>query len=259
MSVFTIQHTINRLCNTSSTRLTRREKKGVITTMWTMRPEEVIDFDPCLRGPFTCLVVGPTGCGKTQLIFKLIENANQLITPPVQHIVYCYGQWQNQSKQFENKVTFHKGLLPKEQLFPPATQQASSSQHTLLIIDDLLDKEDTSLVRDIFIKGSHHNNIGVIFVKQNLFLPYKDYRTLSLNANYIVVFKNPRDTSQINALARQAFVSKPTFLTTVYNQELLTDTHTCCWTSSNLHLTSSECVTASLHLRQPHSSFQHIS
>ena len=88
-----------------------------------------------------------------------------------------------------------------------------------LIIDDLLGKEDTSLVRDIFIKGSHHNNISVIFVTQNLFLPHKDYRTLSLNAHYLVIFKNPRDMSQINALARQAFASKPTFLTAVYNRE----------------------------------------
>ena len=146
MSVFTIQHIINRRCNTSSTGLTRVKKRGVITTMLTMRPEEIIDFDPRLRGPFTCLVAGPTGCGKTQLIFKLIKNADQLITPPVQHIVYCYGQWQNQFKQFENKVTCHEGLLPREQLFPPVTQQASGSQHTLLIIDNLLGKEDTSLV-----------------------------------------------------------------------------------------------------------------
>ena len=184
-----------------------------------MSPEEIIDFDPRLRGPFTCLVAGPTRCGKTQLIFKLIHNAAQLITPPVQRTVYCYGQWQNQFKQFENKVTFHEGLLPREQLFQPVTQQESSSQHTLLMFDDLLDQGYTSLLRDIFIKGSHHNNISVIFVTQNLFLPHKDYSTLSLNAHYLVVFKNPRDMNQINALVRQAFASKRAFLTTVYNQE----------------------------------------
>ena len=114
--------------------------------------KEVIDFDPRLQGPFTCLVAGPTGCGKTQLIFKLMDNADQLITPPVHNIVYCYGQWQNEFKQFENKVTFHEGLILREQLFP-VTPQESSTQHTLLIIDDLLDKEDTSLVRDISLRG----------------------------------------------------------------------------------------------------------
>ena len=197
-----------------------RGKKTLFTKMLTVNNEEkeVIDFDPRLQGPFTCLVAGPTGCGKTQLIFKLIENTAQLITPTVHYIVYCYGQWQKDFKKYDNKVNFHEGLIPREQIFPVNSQE-SSTQHTLLIIDDLLGKEDTSLVRDIFIKGSHHNNISVIFVTQNLFLPHKDYRTLSLNAHYLVIFKNPRDMSQINALARQAFASKPTFLTAVYNRE----------------------------------------
>ena len=124
------------------------------------------------------------------MIFKLIENAAHLITPTVHNIVYCYGQWQKEFKKCDNKVSFHEGLIPREQIFPINSQE-SSTQHTLLIIDDLLGKEYTSLVRDIFIKGSHHNNISVIFVTQNLFLPHKDYRTLSLNAHYLVVFKNP--------------------------------------------------------------------
>ena len=221
MSVFTIQPSISRWCNTPLQLNRGKEKKKTPSAkMFTLNHEEkeVIDFDPRLQGPFTCLVVGPTRCGKTQLIFQLMDNADQLITPPVHNIVYCYGQWQNEFKQFGNKVTFHEGLIPREQLFP-VTPQESSTQHTLLIIDGLLDKEDTSLVRDIFIKGSHHNNISVIFVTQNLFLPHKDYRTLSLNAHYLVIFKNPRDMSQINALARQAFASKPAFLTAVYNQE----------------------------------------
>ena len=107
--------------------------------------KEVIDFDPRLQGPFTCLVAGPTGCGKTQLIFKLIENTAQLITPTVHNIVYCYGQWQKEFKKYANKVNFHEGLIPREQIFPINSQE-SSTQHTLLIIDDLLGKEDTSLV-----------------------------------------------------------------------------------------------------------------
>ena len=175
-----------------------RGKKTLFTKMLTVNNDEkeVIDFDPRLQGPFTCLVAGPTGCGKTQLIFKLIENTAQLITPTVHNIVYCYGQWQKDFKKYDNKVNFHEGLIPREQIFPVNSQE-SSTQHTLLIIDDLLGKEDTSLVRDIFIKGSHHNNISVIFVTQNLFLPHKDYRTLSLNTHYLVIFKNPRDMTAV--------------------------------------------------------------
>ena len=80
--------------------------------------KEVIDFDPRLQGPFTCLVAGPTGCGKTQLIFKLIENTAQLITPTVHNIVYCYGQWQKDFKKYDNKVNFHEGLIPRDKYFP---------------------------------------------------------------------------------------------------------------------------------------------
>ena len=73
------------------------EKKTLFTKMLTVNNEEkeVIDFN---ARPFTCLVAGPTGCGKTKLIFKLIENAAQLITPTVHNIVYCYGQWQKEFK-----------------------------------------------------------------------------------------------------------------------------------------------------------------
>ena len=109
-------------------------------------------------------------------LLKKIHPFSELITPTVHNIVYCYGQWQKDFKKYDNKVNFHEGLIPREQIFPINSQE-SSTQHTLLIIDDLLGKEDTSLVRDIFIKGSHHNNISVIFVTQNLFLPHKDYRT----------------------------------------------------------------------------------
>ena len=68
--------------------------------MMTTSPEEIIEFDPCLQGPFTCLVAGPTGCGKTQLVFKLIENFDALVNPPVKEIVYCYGQWQKDFDKF---------------------------------------------------------------------------------------------------------------------------------------------------------------
>lgn len=48
-------------------------------------------------------------------------------------------------------------------------------------------------------------NITTVFIVPNLFPPGKHVRTISLNAHYIVVFKNPRDSLGINTLVRQAF------------------------------------------------------
>ena len=47
-----------------------------------------------LKYPFTALVVGPTCCGKTQFVFKLIDNVDRMIYPPPNRIVYCYGEYQ---------------------------------------------------------------------------------------------------------------------------------------------------------------------
>ena len=35
-----------------------------------------------LQHPFTAIIGGPTGCGKTYFVFRLIENAHQMIDPP---------------------------------------------------------------------------------------------------------------------------------------------------------------------------------
>ena len=56
---------------------------------------------------------------------------------------------------------------------------------------------------DLFTKGSHHRNISVILITQNLFHQGKFCRDISLNAKYIVVLKNVREREQFSHLARQ--------------------------------------------------------
>ena len=66
------------------------------------------------------------------------------------------------------------------------------------------------LVENLFTNG-RQLNLSVVFVSQNLFYTGKKCRTISLNSTLIVVFKNPRDQSQIRHLACQMFPSKPKF------------------------------------------------
>jgi len=51
---------------------------------------------------------------------------------------------------------------------------------------------------------------------QNLFDKGKSHRTVSLNAHYMVLFKNPRDKSQIDVLGRQMYPSNSRFLTDAF-------------------------------------------
>ena len=44
------------------------------------------------KAPFTCIVVGATGSGKTQLVKKLISHRADIINPPPKTVLYCYGE-----------------------------------------------------------------------------------------------------------------------------------------------------------------------
>ena len=81
------------------------------------------------------------------------------------------------------------------------------NKRRLLILDDLMNESDERVTK-LFTKGSHHRNISIIYIVQNLFNKNKDQRTISLNSHYLVVFKNPRDASQITHLAKQMYPGK---------------------------------------------------
>ena len=78
-------------------------------------------------------------------------------------------------------------------------------------------RESNDKVVDLFTKGCHHKNISVFFITQNLFHQGKGQRDISLNAHYIIYFKNPRDRAQIQHLARQMCPENPKFLQEAYN------------------------------------------
>jgi hypothetical protein len=55
----------------------------------------------------------------------------------------------------------------------------------------------------VFTKGSHHRNVSVLLITQNIFQQGRFCRTISLNAKYTVALKNVRDKNQFLYLARQ--------------------------------------------------------
>ena len=93
-------------------------------------------------------------------------------------------------------VEFNEGL--------PSLSEFNGEKHTLVIIDDLM-HETNDVVTKLFTRVSHHTNTSVIFITQNLFYADKETRTITLNAQYLVLFKNVRDKSQIAHLSRQMY------------------------------------------------------
>lgn len=158
-------------------------------------------MDLRLFSPFTMLVCGASGSGKTVFTRKLLHDKNILASPP-ERIIWCYSVWQPEFalEHFE----FHQGL-PSENLIEDGNM--------ILVIDDLMQQAKSSfIISDIFTKHSHHRDITCICLLQNLFPRGSEMRNISLNANYIVLMKNTRDRAQIRHLATQMYPGKTKFL-----------------------------------------------
>ena len=96
----------------------------------------------------------------------------------------------------------------------------SFSPHStnLLILDDQMSKVgDTKELADLFTKGSHHRNLTIIYIVQNLFDKGKSMRTGSLNAQYLILFKSPRDKTIIQHLGNQMFPKNTKFLVEAFD------------------------------------------
>lgn len=158
--------------------------------------------------PFNCLIAGPTQSGKTSFIDQIIKNRQILIHPSPDRIIYCYSKWQEkyvEMKTTDFTIEFHKGIYNLDEINP--------NINNLIIFDDLAKEcENNPAILDLFVAGSHHQNISTFFICPNLFSDGKYFRTMSLNSHYLVLLKNPRDKTQISVLARQIYPNKSKFM-----------------------------------------------
>jgi len=164
-----------------------------------------------LNHPFTCMMAGPSQSGKTTLLVNILKNNEILITPNPNRIVYCYKIYDKQIVQAlsELQVEFNQGL--------PTLETFDKNISNLIILDDLMEQvvKDREM-QDLFTVNSHHSNISVFFLTQNLFTQAKFSRTISLNCQYLILMNNPRDKQQIYTLGRQMYPTNPNYLVECY-------------------------------------------
>lgn len=159
-------------------------------------------MDVTWHHPFTAIVAGPSSCGKSYFVQRLLQNAVEMITPPPERVIWAYSEWQDLYTQLP-QVEFIEGL--------PEAASITTPERKLLIIDDLMGVLDKNIT-DLFTKRSHHNNLSVILITQNLFDKNREVRTINLNTKMIVFFKSPRDVTQITHLARQMYPGRVKFV-----------------------------------------------
>ena len=138
---------------------------------------------------------------------------------PICKTYYCYGVDQplyDKMKRELSNIVFFEGLPSKQEL---ESWYMKEPQHKLLIMDDLMSEASTSKdVVNIYSKYAHHYNFFCILVSQNAFSPGKEFRTISLNTHYFILFKNRRDELQIQTLGRQIFPRQLNYFMEAYRK-----------------------------------------
>lgn len=168
---------------------------------------------PRLEHPFTMIIAGPSGCGKSTFVCNLLQNIDIIDTKP-DKIIWCSAE--------VNAIPRGLSSLNIKFLdFIPDKIENTKNESILIILDDFMTELDSNAglrICELFTKGSHHRNISVVLTTQNIFHRGRYSRDISLNAKYIVIFKNPRDKTQFNHLARQIYPENFKALQKVYKE-----------------------------------------
>lgn len=160
------------------------------------------------KHPFSAIVAGPSGSGKSVFVSRFIKHIEDVCGTTFARINWHYGSGGGTSGDNSSQINYIEGL--------PNLDDFDGKEPVLVIIDDMMREADNTVV-DLFTKGCHHRNISVFFITQNLFHQGRGQRDISLNAHYLICFKNPRDKVQIKCLARQIHPENPKFIEEAYN------------------------------------------
>ena len=167
--------------------------------------QSVVIMDPRWKHPFPALVAGPTCCGKSQFVKRLVEPGEDMFDGAPENIIWCYGIYQPAYDEIQRNVpniTFMEGVAND------LHSMINPSITNLVVIDDLMHElSNDQRITSLFTKGCHHGdrNLSVILILQDTFCCGKELKDMSLNCHYLVLFKSPRDSSQVNHLAKQMF------------------------------------------------------
>jgi hypothetical protein len=123
--------------------------------------------------------------GKTFFLVQLLQQSFNKIQPAPQRIIWLYKRWQPLydviKKTVIPKVEFIKGVplhLEKDDFL-------DTNIRNLIVLDDMASEAaKDQRVTDLFTEGSHHRNLSVIALNQNLYFS-KD-PTQRINCHYLV-------------------------------------------------------------------------
>lgn len=163
-------------------------------------------YDMRLKTGTTITIAGPSQSGKSSLVERIVRLRDEIFTEKVSQVLwYCSFQPTNKIQG----VTYLVGL--------PNDINDRITPNCLVILDDFMQELSNShVLTSLMTKAVHHLPMTLIYITQNIFHKTNDTKTRRLNTNYLIIFKNPQDKTQVDYLGRQMFPKDKGFLSLAY-------------------------------------------
>lgn len=178
--------------------------------------KNLANLDLRFKTPGTCLISGASNSGKSTFMRELLVRRKFFYDRPPGKVYWFYRIYQDAlfDEMLETKVVdeFHQGMVTMDWI-----KENISVPNSTIVIDDLTTEidQDTS---NIFTVGSHHLDVNVFLICQNLFTKNPYFRDISINVTATVVFKFPRDSSSIVNLAKQLAPGRTKDIVKIYKE-----------------------------------------
>ena len=198
-----------------------------------MSKTTTVDFS--YHHPCTCIVAGPTGCGKSTFVRNLLLHRSDLIDKEFDYIFIFMGTNADENETLSNlieEIPNKISIFELKNIYDDSTKDFENNfqrdfdnlvlkekkgLNGCVIFDDLM-KELTScnMLVNLFTKYSSHAKISTIHITQNPFFqgPGKkqDNATLYRNTKIFVLFKNPMDSSVLRIIASRLSEGKASLI-----------------------------------------------
>lgn len=152
-------------------------------------------------------LIGNSGSGKSFLVEKMLKTPG-IWTGKIDRLIYCYGIYTNNvaaiardHPEAELIEGIPRNLDRPLEIFNP-------SKNNVIVFDDLSSlTQNSPIVTDFFMKGTHHTHTACISCEHSLYSDYKERKKQASHFQQLILFRNERGLHQIATLARQTGVA----------------------------------------------------
>lgn len=168
------------------------------------------------KTPTSFAVIGGTMSGKTHFVWKFLECGNEMFDVPPSKIIYCYMEDQpivDEMKSTLSDFDTYRGLPSREEI----KEWSEDSLHTVIILDDMIHLVTKSTdALHLFQTMVSHSKLTAFLLSQNLYPPGIYAKSILLNCQNVILFKNVRDNRQIITFGSQVFTGRSKFWMDAY-------------------------------------------